>query len=108
MIILFGTRSYIRTLAMLTLVCRNGHTAAHRLTERTRKFTLFFVPLFPISRKRYTICTACGETLQLDKAQADQLIAQQAQQAQEAAVPATGDPVAPPTSTLLPPDTAGS
>jgi hypothetical protein len=106
--IIFGFRSYVRTLLTLTLVCRNGHTAAHRLIERTRKFTLFFVPLFPIARSRATICAACGETLKLDKTQAEALMAQVSN------LPATpppplgalypSDPMAPPTSTQLPMD----
>ncbi len=74
-VIIWGSKSYVQTLAMLTLVCRNGHTAAHRLAKRTRKFTLFFIPLFPIGVRRFTVCTACGETLTIDKEQAEAMLA---------------------------------
>jgi hypothetical protein len=60
MILIFGVRSYLKALAMLTLACRNGHVAAHRLLKVTRKFSLFFVPLFPIQTRYYTVCTHCG------------------------------------------------
>ncbi len=75
MLLIFGVRGYIRTLAMITLVCgRCGNPAAHRLVERTRKFTLFFIPLFPISKTRAITCTFCGQTSTVTKEQADQYL----------------------------------
>ncbi|WP_327289791.1 zinc-ribbon domain-containing protein [Streptomyces sp. NBC_01198] len=72
--IIFGTRGYLYTLAMITLVCgRCGNPAAHSLKKRVTKFTLFFVPLFPISTKYVTQCTFCGAAQQLSKEQAEQL-----------------------------------
>ncbi|WP_037911612.1 zinc-ribbon domain-containing protein [Actinacidiphila yeochonensis] len=77
MLILFGTRSYVYQLAMLTLVCgRCGNPAAHALRKRVTKFTLFFIPLFPISTKFSTQCTFCGAQSQVEKAQAESLLAQ--------------------------------
>jgi hypothetical protein len=95
MLLIFGFRTYVQTLAMLRLACINGHTAGHRLARRTRKFTLFFIPLFPVSVKYFTLCTACGEQLKLSKAEAMQLQAQAASSAAAAPAPAT-DPVTPP------------
>ncbi|WP_367326210.1 zinc-ribbon domain-containing protein [Streptomyces sp. HUAS ZL42] len=75
--ILFGTKGYLYQLAILTLVCgRCGNPAAHTLRKRVTKFTLFFVPLFPISTKYQTQCTFCGAEQQLTKEQAEQLQAQ--------------------------------
>ncbi len=59
--IIFGTRGYLYQLAIMTLVCgRCGNPSAHTLRKRVTKFTLFFVPLFPISSKYATQCTFCG------------------------------------------------
>jgi zinc ribbon protein len=72
--IIFGTKTYLYTLAMLTLVCgRCGNPAAHALKKRVVKFSLFFVPLFPINTKYLTQCTFCGAGQQITKEQAEQL-----------------------------------
>ncbi|HET8582183.1 MAG TPA: zinc-ribbon domain-containing protein [Jatrophihabitans sp.] len=74
--IIWGFRSYVRVLAMLSLVCqRCGNPAAHRVLKHTRKFTLFFIPLFPISVKYSMTCTFCGQGTRLSKEQAEQMIA---------------------------------
>ncbi|PRH76539.1 zinc-ribbon domain-containing protein [Streptomyces solincola] len=73
---LFGTKAYLRQLAVLTLVCgRCGRQAAHPLRKRTTKFTLFFVPLFPVSTSYTTQCTYCGAEQRIDAAEADRLLA---------------------------------
>jgi hypothetical protein len=91
--IIFGTRSYLYTLAVLTLVCgRCGNPAAHTLKKRVTKFTLFFVPLFPISVKYSTQCTFCGAQQKLPKEQAEQL---QAQAGGTQQAPAQGAPQQP-------------
>jgi hypothetical protein len=72
--IIFGTRTYLYALAMLTLVCgRCGNPAAHSLKKRVMKFTLFFVPLFPLNTKYMTQCTFCGAAQEISKEQAEQL-----------------------------------
>ncbi|MFI1015368.1 zinc-ribbon domain-containing protein [Streptomyces sp. NPDC020965] len=77
--IIFGTKGYLHQLAILTLVCGScGNPSAHTLRKRVTKFTLFFVPLFPVSTKYATQCTFCGAEQKLDKVQADQLLAQSA------------------------------
>ncbi|ARE78427.1 MULTISPECIES: zinc-ribbon domain-containing protein [unclassified Streptomyces] len=59
--IIFGTKLYLYQLAILTLACRRcGYSAAHTLTKHVSKFTLFFVPLFPVSTQYVTQCTYCG------------------------------------------------
>jgi hypothetical protein len=76
-VIIFGTKGYLYQLAILTLVCGQcGNPAAHTLRKRLTKFTLFFVPLFPISTKYLTQCTFCGAEQKVTKEQAEQLQAQ--------------------------------
>ncbi|MET9518592.1 zinc-ribbon domain-containing protein [Streptomyces sp. NPDC002994] len=76
--IIFGSKSYLYQLAMLTLVCGScGNPAAHTLRKRVSKFTLFFVPLFPYSTKYTTQCTFCGAEQKVTQEQAEQLQAQE-------------------------------
>ncbi|MEW2449157.1 zinc-ribbon domain-containing protein [Streptomyces parvulus] len=75
--IIFGTKGYLYQLAILTLVCgRCGNPSAHTLRKRVNKFTLFFVPLFPLSTKYAMQCTFCGAEQQVSKEQAEQLQSQ--------------------------------
>jgi hypothetical protein len=60
MILIMGVRAYMKALATLMLACRNGHVASHQLLKVTQKFTLFFVPLFPVRTRYYTVCAQCG------------------------------------------------
>ncbi|MGQ5595853.1 zinc-ribbon domain-containing protein [Streptomyces sp. ESR1.13] len=77
--IVFGTKGYLYQLAMLSLVCgRCGNPAAHGLRKRVRKFTLFFVPLFPVSTTYATQCTFCGAEQRVTPEQARRLQAQEA------------------------------
>ncbi|MGW1673805.1 zinc-ribbon domain-containing protein [Streptomyces sp. NPDC002324] len=77
MFVIFGTKGYLYQLAILTLVCGQcGNPAAHTLRKRVTKFTLFFVPLFPISTKYQTQCTFCGAEQKVTAEQAEQLQAQ--------------------------------
>ena len=74
--IIFGFRSFVKTLGMLTLVCRRcGNPAAHRVAQRSRWFTLFFIPLIPLGFQRYTVCAFCGTTQKIAKDEAQQLLA---------------------------------
>ncbi|WP_133913294.1 zinc-ribbon domain-containing protein [Streptomyces sp. NBC_00582] len=72
--IIFGTKGYLYQLAILTLVCgRCGNPAAHTLRKRVTKFTLFFVPLFPVSTTYLTQCTFCGAEEKVTAEQAERL-----------------------------------
>lgn len=78
--IIFGTKGYLYQLAILTLLCGNcGNPSAHTLRKRVIKFTLFFVPLFPVSVKCMTQCTFCGAEQKLTAEQTGRLQAQAAQ-----------------------------
>lgn len=73
-VIIFGTKGYLYQLAILTLVCgRCGNPAAHTLRKRVTKFTLFFVPLFPVSTTYLTQCTFCGAEEKVTAEQAERL-----------------------------------
>ncbi len=75
--IIFGSRVYTRVIATLMLVCqRCGNPAAHRVQERITRFTLFFIPLFPIGSRRFLTCTFCGTTTPISKELANQYAAQ--------------------------------
>jgi hypothetical protein len=75
-ILLFGTTARARLLAIVNFVCGNCHNpAAQRVIESLTKFSLFFIPLFTVSRSYYVECTYCGATTRIDKAQADNYVA---------------------------------
>jgi hypothetical protein len=60
-VIILGLRGSTTLLATMTLVCPQcQNPAAHRLLRIVNKFTLFFVPLFPVSTKHVLDCTFCG------------------------------------------------
>ncbi|GAA3841014.1 zinc-ribbon domain-containing protein [Sphaerisporangium flaviroseum] len=76
MFLLFGFRTVIHRLGMLTAVCRNcGNTAAQIVSRRVTKFTLFFIPLFPVHRKHGMQCTFCGASYDVSKDEATRLAA---------------------------------
>ncbi len=84
MFILFGTRSMVKALAMVTFLCTTtNQPAAHRLSQITRWFTLFFIPVFPIGRRYVLTCSACGQSSKLAKQQADEIVAHVQAPAQE-------------------------
>lgn len=89
--IIWGSRVRAANVAMLQLACRNGHVAAHRIVKVTRWFTLFFVPVVPMSRRYRSVCAGCGLTLDLPKDVAEEMVGRLGE-----APAAPGDPVAPP------------
>ena len=77
MLLIFGVRVYSDLLATVAYVCGNcGQHAAHHLTRRTRKVTLFFLPLFPVSTKYFDTCSYCGRVLQVPRSQVDAAVRQ--------------------------------
>lgn len=61
MLFIFGLRTKAYRLGASTLTCRNcGNVAAQVLTRRVTRFTLFFIPLFPVASRYVMQCTACG------------------------------------------------
>ncbi|MBV9843751.1 MAG: zinc-ribbon domain-containing protein [Kutzneria sp.] len=77
--LIFGTRRYVYQLLTTMLVCNFcRNPAAHVLRRFTTRFTLFFVPLFPVSTSHQLQCALCGATSHLSKDQAQQLVDSQA------------------------------
>lgn len=76
--IIFGTSTRMLQLAMLNLLCAFcGNPSAHSLRKRVTKFSLFFIPLFPIAPAKFFLqCTFCGGASQITKENADQLLGQ--------------------------------
>jgi hypothetical protein len=73
-LIIFGTRRTVAQLALVVLTCVNCHRpAAHAVLKAVTKFTLFFVPLFPVRTRYAHQCTACGFLMWIPKEQAEQL-----------------------------------
>ncbi len=75
--VIFGFRTKVFVMVVLTLLCpRCGNPAAHPLHKAVTKFTLFFVPLFPVKTRYSTQCTFCGLANRLSKDQANHLVQQ--------------------------------
>lgn len=77
MLLLFGIRTRDRLVSTITMVCEVcGVTAGQALVKRTTRFTLFFVPLFPVRRSTYHVeCAHCGTLRQVDPGAAAHLAA---------------------------------
>lgn len=76
--IIFGISPKVLQLAMVNLLCGScGNPAAHALRKRITRFSLFFIPLFPIAPAKHSLqCTFCGAQSELSKENADQLLQQ--------------------------------
>jgi hypothetical protein len=73
-VVIFGFRTKVFVMTMMTLLCpRCGNQAAHPLHKAVTKFTLFFVPLFPVKTRYSTQCTFCGLASGMSKDEAARL-----------------------------------
>ena len=71
MFLLFGTSVRETIINVVTFVCGYCSVRApQNVTKRSNRFTLFFIPLFTVSRRHFNICTNCGGTTALTKEQA--------------------------------------
>ncbi|WP_410619710.1 zinc-ribbon domain-containing protein [Amycolatopsis sp. cmx-8-4] len=86
--LIWGYRTRIFVLAMTTFLCgRCGNPASHAVRKSVTKFTLFFIPLFPIHVKYTAQCTFCGIENRIPKEDAVRLQAQEEQAQQQASQP---------------------
>ncbi|TFC80384.1 zinc-ribbon domain-containing protein [Cryobacterium cheniae] len=71
MFLLFGTRAHQALINVVSFACAYcGTLAEQHVIKRSTKFTLFFIPLFPLSSRYINTCTHCGGTTRLTAAQA--------------------------------------
>ncbi len=75
MILLFGTRTSRRHIASPAVACPFcGNVSGQSLIRAQNRFTLFFIPLFPIGRARYHLeCGHCGGARAVAAEEADRL-----------------------------------
>ena len=77
MVFIFGVRVYSQLLATVAYVCENcGQHAPHSVTKRVRRFTLFFLPLFPVSTRYEDQCSFCGRVLRIPRERAESAMRQ--------------------------------
>lgn len=71
MFLLFGTKASEIILAVVTFACGYcGFSVSQRVFKRVLRMTLFFVPLFPLSKKFFVECSHCGGLTRLTEEQA--------------------------------------
>jgi hypothetical protein len=75
MFLLFGLRTRDRLISTQSGMCEYcGVAAMQALVKRATKFTLFFVPLFPVRPSRYYLdCGNCGTRRPVDRAVAGRI-----------------------------------
>lgn len=74
MIIIFGTKRKRKEMGVIHLagVCERCNNTAQRVVfSQQTWFTLFWIPVFPVSKKRYyNICVICGQANEINKEEA--------------------------------------
>ena len=68
MFFIFGLKTSEQRLGAEQGICPNCHNqAAQVMVRRSTKFSLFFIPLFPVKRPTYyATCTFCGTSRHAD------------------------------------------
>lgn len=75
--LIFGLSGKQLLMATLFYVCEVcGNQGAHHLVKRVNRFTLFFIPLFPVSTRYIDTCTVCGRSIQVPRDRAEMAAAQ--------------------------------
>ena len=70
--LIFGLSVSEDLLSTLIYTCQTcGNSAAHRLVKRTRKFSFFFIPLFPVGTTFVDTCIACGRLIEVSRDRAE-------------------------------------
>ncbi|MBG6239282.1 hypothetical protein IWX78_002261 [Mycetocola sp. CAN_C7] len=71
MLLIFGTTLRNRILTVVRFVCEYCRTdASQQVTENATKVSVFFIPLFTVSRRYSVACSNCGGVTALTKEQA--------------------------------------
>ena len=78
MLVIFGFRTKVHRLGPVLAVCRVCQRAGQLILDReVTRFTLFFVPLFPVRTRHVLRCLnpACGAVVKVSPADAEALVA---------------------------------
>jgi len=76
--VVWGSRSRVQQLMTVNMNCKNcQRNTVHGLRRAQKKFTLYFVPLAPMSTKHYLQCNMCGAASEITKDRATELQQQQ-------------------------------
>lgn len=71
MFLLLGTTLRERVLTVVSFICHFcGVQARQDVVEQATKFSVFFIPLFTVSRRYHVVCSNCGGATALSKDQA--------------------------------------
>ena len=71
MLLIFGTTLRDRVLAVVSFVCEYCRTpASQEVIESATRFSVFFIPLFTVSRRYVVVCSNCGGITALTREQA--------------------------------------
>lgn len=74
MFLLFGFRTKVHPLGWVAMVCQVcGQHGSGLLIKEVTKFTLFFVPLFPVRTKHVLECGNCRSHLKVSSGEARSL-----------------------------------
>jgi hypothetical protein len=75
--LIFGLSAKQILMATLFYVCETcGNQAAHQLVRRTNRFSLFFIPLFPVSTRYIDTCTYCSRSIEVPRDRAEMAAAE--------------------------------
>jgi len=75
--LIFGLSAKEYLLTTLVYVCEVcGNSVAHHLVKLVRRFSLFFIPLFPVGTRYLDTCTACGRTIEVPRDRAELAVRQ--------------------------------
>jgi hypothetical protein len=75
-LLIFGISARDHVLATVSYVCeRCGYQGAHHVIKRVRRFSIFFIPLIPLGTRHLDLCTVCGRSRELSRAEAGTAVA---------------------------------
>lgn len=71
MFLIFGVTPRERVLAVVAFVCEYcGVHATQQVIESASRFSIFFIPMFTVSRRHFVVCSNCGGATALTREQA--------------------------------------
>ena len=70
--IVYGYKTVNTIMGQVPQICSSCQRQANQTIIRSRRWmTLFWVKIFPITKKTYMRCSACGKQTEIDSNQAD-------------------------------------